>query len=148
MLSKQDRYREALTYLRKAEPCLGKEREFERLVLRAEMMTAQEDRQYELVLEKAEALARLDPFDRQSQYNLAGAYSTLYSAAANPQTKQAAMAAIAAGDRCDESPDPARAAEARRFRQQILYELSTGRVVKRDEFQRLFPDAGQNGEAR
>jgi hypothetical protein len=114
-------------------------------LLQAEMGAAFEDKQYDVMLEKALALVGMKPDDPFGQYLVASSYACEFARTGAAELKQKSLEALAAGDKLAET-HPIDPAGAENYRQRIRFRLATREIIEKNEFDRRFPNGWQEGE--
>jgi hypothetical protein len=120
---------------------------FRQLVLQAELGAAFDDKHYDVMLEKAVALAELLPGDRSTKYHLASAYACRYAETGDTTFKDKSLEALAAGDQMAGNGPEIDEAARQDFRQRLLFRLATREIIDKKEFAARFPQ-GWKGEEK
>jgi hypothetical protein len=145
-LLRDDRSQEAvplLVAMQKKNPAVPL---FQQLALQAELGAAFDDKRYDVMLEKALALAALLPDDRSTKYHLASAYACRYAETGDPGLKDKSLEALAAGDKTPDKGAELDQAAYDDFRQRLLFRLATREIINKKQFAERFPQGWKGKE--
>ena len=130
----KDRSTEALTAFNKCDG-LPPEMHLNQLVLQAEIGSGYDKGDYKLFLTASKAFLALDTTQSQSWAGVASAYACLYAQSNQDSLKRLSLQYFHKAKSMDDT-----SAAAKEFYGRILYRLDTRQIIKKDEYDKKFPN--------
>jgi hypothetical protein len=146
-LVRDDRPKEALPLLVRVQQADPDEPMLRTLLLQTELSAAFDDKQYDVMVLKALALAEAQPDNRTGKYAVASAYACRWAETGDKAFKEKALEALAEAEKIGGGDDnPAVVAAYASFRQRILFRLATREIITTKQFEERFPNGWQEAE--